>query len=193
MIKIAHQINTLDKLDKVPNNFGIEIDIRSSDSGDLVLSHDPLRPGEDYLGLENLLEKYSNKFIVANIKESGIEKDVINEIIKTTKDFFLLDVELPFIFNNHRDFNKYLSVRYSEFESIETVRNLEGMAQWVWIDTFTKLPSLHKDLEQFKTCLVSPDRWGRSEDIISYKNFIEETNGKIDAVMSELDNLTSWD
>ena len=44
----------------------------------------------------------------------------------------------------------------------------KGLVDWVWIDTFTKLPlnqNAIKILKNFKTCLVCPDRWERQEDI----------------------------
>ena len=40
MIPIIHRVNTLEKLDSLDSNVGIEIDIRS-ENGNLVLSHDP--------------------------------------------------------------------------------------------------------------------------------------------------------
>ena len=39
MIEIIHRVNDIDHLIKIPNNFGVEIDIRAENNL-LVLSHD---------------------------------------------------------------------------------------------------------------------------------------------------------
>ena len=84
-----------------------------------------------------------------NIKESGIE----NEVLKISrnynlKNFFLLDVEMPYICKNNKTSNKNLSLRYSEYESIETIKKFINNVGWVWIDTFNYLP-INKKLIKF--------------------------------------------
>ena len=89
MIPIIHRVNTLEKLDSLDSNVGIEIDIRS-ENGNLVLSHDPQKKS---LSLIEFMENYDKKLIVANIKESGIEDSVIEYFTeKGINDFFLFDV-----------------------------------------------------------------------------------------------------
>jgi len=61
---------------------------------------------------------------------------------------------------------KRTAVRYSDFESIETVMSLTGKVDWVWIDSFDRftLTSEHnKNLKNmgFKLCLVSPELQGQ--------------------------------
>ena len=67
---------------------------------------------------------------------------------------------------------KHISARYSEFEKFESLIEFNDLADWVWIDTFTKLPELNQSIVDYlknkKTCLVSPSRWGRSEDLDNY-------------------------
>ena len=41
MIPIIHKVNSIEKLNNVPDDYGVEIDIRNN-SGELVLSHDPV-------------------------------------------------------------------------------------------------------------------------------------------------------
>ena len=67
---------------------------------------------------------------------------------------------------------------------------------WVWIDTNTHLPLnllVATQLADFKTCLVSPDRWGRPEDILAYRNHIEELPLKLNAVMVGIEYANLWD
>ncbi len=45
MIIIKHRVNTIKDLKKTDKNFGVEIDLRSSQS-DIYLHHDPFKKGE---------------------------------------------------------------------------------------------------------------------------------------------------
>lgn len=192
MIKIAHMVNSLSELKKVPKEFGVEIDLRSCRDFGVILSHDRIKQSKSYMSLDSFLEHYDHKFIIANIKESGIEIDVINKIKNFTDKFFLLDIEFPFIISSNKKYKEHLSVRYSEYESLETVKNLKDYVDWVWIDTFSKLPVLDNYLSNFKSCLVSPCRWGRQEDISIYKEILKSNNFNLNAVMAELNMLKSW-
>ena len=77
---IIHRVNTIKKLKSISNNFGTEIDIRSS-SSKLILSHDPFAKGDS---LENYLSEYKKKkgTLILNIKESGIEQNVLKLVKK---------------------------------------------------------------------------------------------------------------
>ena len=80
MIPIIHKVNSIENLKKIPKNYGVELDIRNSPSG-LMLSHEPSNEGTLF---EEYLEEYNNELLVANIKESGIENEVV-KIIKRNK------------------------------------------------------------------------------------------------------------
>ena len=70
---IIHRINTIKQLKSISNNFGTEIDIRSS-SSKLILSHDPFVKGDS---LENYLYEYKKKgTLVLNIKENPIIENI---------------------------------------------------------------------------------------------------------------------
>ena len=186
---IAHKINSIEDLNKLPPKFGVEIDLRQSKNS-IVINHDPLY--ENTCKLDEYLENFNHSFIIANIKESGIETEVLNKIKEYTDNFFLLDVEIPFIVQDCGKNKNFLSIRYSEYESINTVFNLKNYADWVWIDTFTQLPALDERLSSFKTCLVSPDRWGRVEDIKEYIDNLNKLSFEIDAVMTDKEYLHLW-
>ena len=97
MIEIIHRVNHNDQLNKIPNKYGVEIDIRSNNNK-LVLGHDIHEENEDF---SKYINSYQHKFLVANIKESGIEEQVMHELNdKNISNFFLLDVEFPFILKN---------------------------------------------------------------------------------------------
>ena len=82
---IIHRVNTIKKLRKIPEQYGVEIDIRCFGKK-LILSHDPYKNGDNFI---DYLKYYSHSLLVANIKEAGIENDVIKLLRKANiKDFF---------------------------------------------------------------------------------------------------------
>ena len=56
------------------SQYGAEIDIRVRGS-DLILAHDPFEEGEHLI---DYLDSYHHGTLVLNIKESGIEDEVLN-------------------------------------------------------------------------------------------------------------------
>ena len=189
---VIHRINSIKKLKKIPKVYGVEIDIRSYKKK-LVLSHDPYKSGDD---LKKYLNEYNHSLLVANIKEAGIENQVIKEIKKANiKKYFLLDVEFPYLYKSTKKGIKNIAIRFSEEESIETVKKYIKKSNYVWIDTFTKFPINKKNnkiLNKFHKCLVSPDRWNRTKDIKKYKKIIKKNNIRIDSVMTAYKNINYW-
>lgn len=134
---IAHKINSIKRLKKLPLKYGSEVDLRTYGSR-IILCHDPYKKGDK---LEDYLDNYHHGTLILNIKESGIEKEVIRKVRnKNINKFFLLDVEMPFICVNQKEVTKYTSVRFSEYESVETLKIFKKKVGWVWIDTFKSLP-----------------------------------------------------
>ena len=140
---IIHRVNKLDELIKLPQNFGAEIDIRSKDSK-LILNHVPFKNG---CNLVDYIDNYKHGTLVLNIKESGIEDEVLKIIkSKSIKSYFLLDVEMPYLYSSSKNGNKNIAVRLSEFESIKTVEYFNNLVDWVWIDTVNILPIKNETL-----------------------------------------------
>jgi len=194
MTVVIHRVNTVSGLIDVPRKFGVEIDIRAYGSK-LVLAHEPYRDGDT---LESYLDKYVHSLLVLNIKEGGIERDVMRQVnARGIKDYFLLDVEYPFIYwSTRRDKLRNIAVRYSEAEPIEFAEAHKGLVDWVWIDTNSKLPldeSIVKKLEGFKTCLVCPERWGRPGDIGPYIEKMIQLNFRPTAVMTAVKYAHEWE
>ena len=195
---IIHRVNTIKKLKTIPNYYGVEIDIRE----DLTLSHNPSKTSKS--NRDNLVEylKEYNKGghtgpIVFNIKAAGIEEEVIKLAAKNNiKDYFLLDVEMPYLYKASGQGVKKIAVRYSEYEPIELIENFRGKVDWVWIDTATVLPlnkKIVKQLKGFKTCLVCPERWGRPEDIAVYKKKMKNLGFSPTAVMTAVSYISDWE
>ena len=55
---------------------------------------------------------------------------------KNVENFFLLDVEFPYIYQNSSTKTDFLSTRFSKYESIESVENLINKVSWLWVDTY---------------------------------------------------------
>ena len=191
---IIHRINSIKKLREIPTEYGTEIDIRAFGS-DLVLNHEPFKKGDL---LKDYISEYKHGTLILNIKEAGIEDEVLKLVRSrpNIKSFFLLDVEFPYIYRACRMGERAIAIRYSEDESIETAKKYINMVNWIWIDTITRLPVDAKSLptlNKFKKCLVCPERWGRESDINNYINEIVNLNFKLDAVMTSLDLAHLWE
>ena len=189
---IIHRVNKIKDLINTSINFGVEIDIRTNGSK-LILSHDPFLKGDR---LEDYLENYKHKTLVLNLKEAGIEENVLDLIkVNSVKSYFLLDVEMPYIYLAAKKGQKNIAVRFSEYEDISLTKHFTNKLKWVWIDTATKLP-INKDniriLSKFKSCLVCPERWGRKQDINKYKKKLTKLKFKPSAIMTSLKHVKDW-
>ncbi|MBU6452164.1 MAG: hypothetical protein KGS72_10325 [Cyanobacteria bacterium REEB67] len=191
---IAHRINQLDALRELPRQYGAEIDLR--DRGErLILQHDPFADGED---AEPFFAEYKHGTLILNIKSERIEHRV-HELLRRydIQDYFFLDSSVPMIVNLSKAHEKRIAIRYSEFESKETVLNFSGLVDWIWVDCFSKLPLHQAEAELFKKsgfklCLVSPELQGRPDDILPYKKQMAVEEIEVDAICTKLYNIDAW-
>ena len=191
MLYIAHRINTTEQLVAVPNEYGIEVDLR--DSGDrIVLQHDPYiqQSAEDF---ENFLESYRHQFIILNIKSERIELRV-REMMQRygIQDYFFLDSSFPMLRLLATQGEKRQAVRFSEIEPIESALAVAGQVEWVWVDCFTRMPLTQESYQalkkHFKLCIVSPELQGRGVD--SIREFADQLRPyQVDAVCTKRPDL----
>ncbi len=189
---IIHRVNDIEQLKTIDPNFGVELDIRAE--GDrLVLNHEPFSGGDDF---EEYLKNYRHTLAVWDIKEAGIEQRVIDLAKKyQVQNYFLLDVEFPYLYRASRAGMHNMAVRFSEDEGIDTVLKYKGRVDWVWIDTNTRLPlneTVKAQLHGFKTCVVCPERWGRPQDIPVYIEQLQAMHFPLDAVMTTAPYVNQW-
>ena len=195
MLKIMHRINTIEQLKNVPKEYGVEIDIRDYKDR-LILNHEPYKDGESF---EEYCRKFRHAIMVLNPKVSGIQDDVLKIVKKHgINSRMWLDLPFPDMFGLIKKGEKKVAVRFSEYEPVEQALALAGKAEWVWADTFTKLPlsrEIHDRLKQsgFRLCLVGPDRWNRPDDIRKYVMIMKSQGIKLDAVMTEQKYAGLWD
>ena len=187
---IIHRCNTVNKLRLIPKKYGIEIDIRTY-KDQLVLHHDPfIKDAEKFL---DWIDHFDHKSIILNVKEEGLEEELI-KIMKEHEinNYFFLDQSFPFLIKYANKGYTKSAVRFSEFESIDTVLSLSGKIEWVWIDYFSHFPLNSKDSyllhdKGFNICLVSPELQGFNPqvEIIKLQNFIKNNDISFDTVCTK--------
>jgi hypothetical protein len=189
---VVHRVNTREALDVVPRELGVEIDLRA-DGSRIVLNHEPFAGGEDF---DRWLDGFAHGLLVLNIKEAGIESEVLRRVrARGISRCFLLDVEFPYLYRASRAGERAIAVRYSEDEPLELAEAYRRRVDWVWIDTNTRLPLDARSitcLEGLKTCLVCPERWGRPGDIAIYQAQMAALRFVPDAVMTGLRHVREW-
>ncbi len=191
---IAHRVNTLAALRELPREFGVEIDLR--DHGNrLILEHDPFTDGEDF---EPYAAEYRHGTMILNVKSERIEHRCLEVLEKHgIKNYFFLDSSFPMINLLARDGNPNSALRFSEFEGLDTIMNMRGRVDWVWVDCFTRLPitpEIRDTLKDagFKICLVSPELQGRPDDIPTYREQLHEEGIVFDAICTKVHNIETW-
>ena len=189
MLFISHRVNSVDKLKATPRKFGIEVDIRSC-CDRLIVNHDPFKPGVEF---DAWVRHFQHKLLLLNVKEEGLELRLEKKLSENhITDYFFLDQSFPFLIK----FSKFLkgrsAVRFSEYESLETVLNLSGKVNWVWVDCFSRFPLSEADTKllkekKFKICLVSPELHGRKdcEEIKKIANQLNKMDCEIDAICTK--------
>ena len=163
---------------------------------ELILNHEPYLDGEK---IENFLKNYNHQFLILNVKEEGLEKRLI-ELMKSFKirNYFFLDQSFPFLIKTTKSGENRSAVRFSEYESINTVLSLSNIVKWVWVDFFTKFPLDHKNYlklkeSRFNICLVSPELQGHDkEKIVNLQKELIKNKININAVCTKYPELWNY-
>lgn len=192
---IAHRINSSALANSLPEEYGIEFDLREYSSGILV-THDPFTQGEDF---ENFLKNLKVKrFLIVNIKAEGIEEKVLQVLKKYNfENFFFLDCSFPAIIKLSKLGETRIAMRFSEYEPLELIELNKNKIQWVWVDCFTKFP-LNLFIERkihamgLKLCLVSPELQSHGQDIEKYGIFLKKYSIHVDAICTKDYNVNRW-
>lgn len=187
MIVCKHRINTLEPGD---SSLGIEFDVREGPGGTILVTHDPWTSGPE---LATFLAAHRHTFYIVNIKCEGIEYEVLRLLKDANiENFFLLDCSFPMIHKLSLKGETRLALRFSEYEEF---RRMQGRAQWVWVDVFSRIPLGPKDCDElhalgYKLCLVSPELQQQPEKLETYKQVLE---GHLDMVCTKFPEKWSSD
>ena len=193
MIIIKHRVNTIKDLKKTDKNFGVEIDLRSNQSN-VYLNHDPFKKGELF---NKWARSFKHKILVLNVKEEGLEHKILKILKKNKiKKFFFHDQTFSSLLKNM--IKTHVSIRYSEYESLEKTNYLFKKIKWIWIDNFNEIKLEKKFYQKLKKnnvkiCLVSPELVNvkRVKQIKKIISFLKKKNFKIDAVCTKKPKLWS--
>lgn len=192
---ICHRINTIKELIKTPVEYGVEIDLRDHIDGKLYLQHDPFLIGDDF---EEYLQQYHHGTMILNIKSERIELKAL-ELLKKYKitDYFFLDSSFPMIKLLSDMGEKRVALRFSEFEGMDTIRNMAGKVEWIWVDCFSKFPLSNEQYQEmkalgYKLCFVSPELQGQAERLEDYKKETCNKNIIFDAICSKEYCIKKW-
>jgi hypothetical protein len=190
---VAHRRNSPAELAATPAHLGIEMDIRSQ--GDrLVVTHEPFDPGVD---LDEWLDDYAHAFLVANVKEEGLEQRVEAALgARGIANWAYLDQSFPFLVRTVRRGETRCMVRVSEYESVATALALQPRAQWVWLDSFTGALPPRAELAElaatgYRVMLVSPELQGRAPEpeIDGIRGALRKAGLQLDAVCTKRPEL----
>lgn len=191
---IAHRVNTLEELSKIPFEYGVELDLRDF-GNDIIISHDPFVKGELF---EDYLRNYQHGTMILNIKSERIEHEVLKLVKKyNIKNYFFLDSSFPMIHLLSSLGEDNIAIRLSEYEGMDTLIKMQGKVKWVWVDCFTKLPIDNQDYTKlkemgYKLCLVSPELQNQAEKITEYKMYLENEGISFDAICTKIKNIDLW-
>ncbi len=171
------------------------MDLRDDLNGNLYLSHNPFESGELF---EDYLREYRHGLMILNIKSERIEIRAMELLKKySIREYFFLDSSFPMIHLLSEQGEKSIALRISEYEGMDTLRNMKGNVNWVWIDCFSRIPVSSKEVDElhamgYRLCMVSPELQGRQEDVEDYAAYIKDNNWTLDAVCSKFYNLNIW-
>ncbi len=185
---IWHRVNTIEELNNIPVEDGVEIDIRSI-KGEPYLSH---FIDQDGILFEDWLKHYKlNGTLVLNVKEEGLETIIISLLEKhNITNYMFLDEPFWYLLNASRKLNnKNFAIRVSKFESVETAIKSKELSDWVWYDYFDNYINID-DLKQliengFKVIMPAPELVNSN---IDYKDILEKNNIKLWAICKNKNN-----
>jgi len=186
---VAHRRNLPAELAGTPRELGIEMDIRSYRDR-LVVTHEPFDPGVD---LEEWLDSYAHAFLVANVKEEGLEERVEAALAaRGIEEWTYLDQSFPFMVRTLRRGESRCMARVSEYESVQTVLALQPRVPWVWLDSFTGALPPRADLAALagaghRVMVVSPELQGRDpeSEVAGIRRVLAEAGLALDAVCTK--------
>jgi hypothetical protein len=188
-----HRVNTVEELQAVPPDSGVEIDLRSN-GGHIIVAHDVFAAGPRF---ETWLSSFHHAFLVLNLKEEGLEDEVRTILAsRGVKSWAFLDQSFPYLVRSLERNETNVMVRVSEFESPTAVLKLFPRPKWVWLDSFTgKWPSYRTvgSLKRagFSIMVASPELHARKdvEEIFRIKAIFQASSVAIDAVCTRRPEL----
>lgn len=193
---ICHRVNTIKELKELSSHYGVEIDLRDNIDGKIYLQHDPFLIGDDF---EEYLKQYHHGTMILNIKSERVELKALELLKKyNITEYFFLDSSFPMIKLLSDMGETRVALRFSEFEGMDTIRNMAKKVEWIWVDCFSKFPLSSEQYQEmkelgYKLCFVSPELQGQVEKLEEYKKEIFDKEIKFDAICSKNYIIDKWE
>jgi hypothetical protein len=170
---LIHRVNSIAELIQTSSKFGVEVDVYEHD-GQIYTGHDPR---SEICQFKSWVQDFKHDFLAVNIKQEGIELEVI-EILESAgiTNFFLFDLSFPMLYKLSQLGESRLAVRVSDIEGVQALSYFKDRIDWVWLDAFADvsfIPSILDSLSGFKVCVVSPELHSRRESELSAKLLME--------------------
>lgn len=195
---IAHRVNSIEELRKLPDEAGVEIDLRDGMDGRIYLQHDPFIGGEDFEKYAAVYAAKQRGTMILNIKSERIEWKAL-EILRQygITNYFFLDSTFPMIKTMADKGVREIALRVSEWEGMDTLYFMKGKVEWVWIDCFESFvlseEKYHRLKEWgYKICIVSPELQSQPERIEEYAENIVCSKVLPDAVCTKEYSIKKW-
>ena len=192
---IAHRVNTVEELRALPEQYGVELDLRDLPDGMIYIAHNPFEGGENF---EDYLKEYHHGTMILNIKSERIELKILELLKKyNVQNYFFLDSSFPMIKLLTDMGENNVALRFSELEGLDTIRNMAGRAKWVWVDCFTRLPIDRNSYQELKNlgytlCMVSPELEAQPEKLEEYRDYLKTEEIVMDAICTKAYNIEKW-
>lgn len=193
---IAHRINTIEELKRLDHKYGVELDLRDDLKGRIYISHNPFEPG-DYF--EDYIKEYRHGTMILNIKSERIEHKCLQMLKESCiTDYFFLDSSFPMIKSLSDMGEKNIALRFSEFEGMDTIVQMQGKVKWIWVDCFQHFPlteDIYLKMKEmgYRICIVSPELQGQPEKLERYRSILEAEGIQPDAVCAKTYNFIKWE
>lgn len=195
---IAHRVNSIEELKEIPENIGVEIDLRDRENGEIYLNHDPFCGGEDFEKYIQFWGQRKQGILILNIKSERIEHEIKRILSKYHIDeYFFLDCSFPMVKRLSDQGERNIALRLSEWEGMDTICLMKGKVDWVWVDCFESFVlnrAKYQCLKKmgYKICFVSPELQGQQEKIEEYAREIKQIKVYPDAVCTKVRNIKIW-
>lgn len=191
----AHRINTIEELQNIQNEYGVELDLRAYNEH-IIVQHDPFLKGQLFT---DYIKQVNNRDMILNIKCEGIESIILDILQQTQYDgnYIFLDCSFPIIHSLVKQNEPNIAIRFSEYEGFDLLNNMQGKVKWVWIDVFNEFPlnaEIFRAIKQlgYQICLVSPELQNHENDIELYAALMQRDNILVDAICCKHHNISRW-
>ncbi|WP_269622880.1 hypothetical protein [Prochlorococcus marinus] len=178
---IAHRILSIEDSEKIPKDIGLEFDVHAYNQK-LVIAHDSFHNGDDF---EDYLWSNRNRVLAINVKEEGIEDEIIRIANKVSLDkYFMFDLSFPVAYKMGQNYRSNICLRVSQYEMLN-YKKCSDISSYLWVDTFDgSFWMTESDIENaqnnnFNLCFVSPELHYpslRSPSLIDTRKFDNKIN-----------------